>query len=351
VTVHVFYATVTGNTAIPFQVFIEGYPLPTIASGTYTVNYRMLAGQFSLTIPVWDTNIVPNGIVDIYRNGVQEYRGILQRIERRLGDTPTITLSGVDAGWLMATRVIDSENLSGMTPQAAVSYLLGKYFCGITAGTLNTYSGANLTNTVDTQSLQSAIQAICNAIGWVYRVNTNLTLDFEAAFGRGTEPVSFVEGQNILTCQTITDCSTLVNVLHCQGGGAPIILTIATNVTSLEEVGLLEGTDLQPTITTLAALETQAQSDLNNLQNAQVITITLEGYDQGAAPGTFLPEDSVTVTSTTLGLSGTYQVAQITRDMGKPAAYCNLQLNGLLREFLLLDDKYRKLVHDLTVTA
>jgi hypothetical protein len=328
--------------------FVEGYPLKTLTSGTYSWNYRMLPGQFQIQIPTWDPNITANGLVGIYRLGVLEYRGVLQRIERALGDQPVVTLSGVDASWLLATRVVDSITYSNVTPQAAISSLLSGYPCGVTAGTLNTYGGTNITVSINTESLQAAIARVCNLVGWVYRVNTNLTLDFESAFGRGLESVSFVEGANLLTCSTIVDYSTDVNVLHCKGGSN--LYAIASNTPSLEEIGLLEGTDLQPTITTQAALNTQATSDLNNIQNAALMTITLEGNDKGAAPGTFLPEDQVTVTSPTLGLSGGYTVAQITRDVGKPTAYCNLQLNGLLREFLLLDEQHRRVIHDLAVS-
>jgi hypothetical protein len=346
VTVHVFYAPESGNSAIPFQMFVEGYPLKALASGTYTWNYRMLPGQFQIQIPTWDSNIVVNGLVGIYRLGVLEYRGVLQRIDRTLGDQPTVTLSGVDASWLLATRVIDSVNFSNSTPQAAISSLLSNYYCGVTAGTMNS-GAANVSLNIDTESLQAAIARICDMIGWVYRVNTNLTLDFESAFGRGLESVSFVEGSNLLTCSTITDYSTDVNVLHMRGGQG--LRAVVSNTTSVEEVGLLEGTNLQPTITSQTALNTAATAALNNLQNAAVVTITLEGNDKGAAPGTFLPEDQVTVTSPTLGLSGGYTVAQITRDVGKPTAYCNLQLNGLLREFLLLDEQHRRVLHDLAV--
>ena len=377
--IHVFYGAETGNPNIPFQAYVEGYPL-TIQGGTYTVNYRMLPGQFQITIPVWNPNITPNGLVGIWRNGVKEYTGVLQRIERQLGDQLTVTLTGVDAGILLNNRVIDFESLTGMTPQAAIAYLLRKYWCGITAGSLATFTGVDLVNippgsfpsssylvepgvepgttvtvsplfltdcTVTSQTLQAAIQTVCNSIGWVYRVNTNLTLDFAEAFGRGVRNVQFTEGTtNLISCQTITDYSTEVNVLHVQGQQ---IQTVACDWTSLEEIGLMESTDLQPTITDMATLNLAAQGALNNLQNAAVVTITLEGKDD-TAPGTFLPEDLVTVTSPTLGLSGNYQVAQVTRDMGKPAAYCNLQLNGLLRELLLLDQKYWRIVHDLAVS-
>lgn len=613
VTVHVFYGQETGNSNTPFQLFVEGYPL-TLSAGTYTFNYRMVPGQFNIQIPAWDPNIVANGLVGFYRNGVLEYRGVLQRIERQLGTELVVTLSGVDASWLLNTRVIDSDFVTQMSPQAAISYLLTKYYCGITPGNLESYyptqpavgggviaavpaplpsivqgpvrvtlanipnpqspenvltvslsttptvldllvlsshasvfsgstpsniasitqtgvqwfraagpvnvsngsesteiwaglvgpnagttitvtygsspnpvlavvdvaewnnlattispvvdqvgtqtasggttagatgstalttfpielvigcvgatasspganqpaqpvgqstpssgftlidgnplsvtydvsdvgtetfsvsnaylyqiantSGAYSASTViagsafmtgciatfravaasyspsvisqqfQTETLMAAIQQICNLVGWVYRVNPNLTLDFSAAFGRGAVPVSFVEGQNILTATTITDYFTEVNVLHVKGNG---VNAIAEDKTSLAEVGLLESTDLQTSISDQTTLNLAAISALNSLQNAALITITLEGNDQGAAPGTFLPEDEVTLTSPTLGLSGGFQIAQITRNVANPAAYVSLQLNGLLREFLLLDQKYWSILHD-----
>jgi Bacterial Ig-like domain (group 1) len=344
VNVHIFYGPETADSTKPFQIFVEGYSLIP-ASGTYTTNYRMLSGQFQVAIPAWDDNIVVNGLVGIWRYGVKEYGGILQRVERTLGDHPTVTLYGIDFAGLMAQRVVDLEYLFSMTAQAAISYLLNKYYCGLTVGSLpGTSPTVNVT--VDTETLQAAVKSICDAVGYVYRVNPNLTLDFASAFGRGLQSVAFTEGVNLSSCQTITDYSTEVNVLHTKGNG---IRTIASDLTSLEEIGLMEGTDLQSTITDQPTLNTQAQADLNNLQNAAVVTITLEGVDE-TVPGTFLPEDQVTVTSPTLDLSGGYQIAQITRDFAKLATYVNMQLNGLLREFLLLDEKYRRIVHDLGVS-
>jgi hypothetical protein len=70
----------------------------------------------------------------------------------------------------------------------------------------------------------------------------------------------------------------------------------------------------------------------------------IDTYD----PGTFGPEDYVTVTSPTTGLSGLYQIRKIERTLEDPN-YAKLDLSNKTKEYWELDLEYRRMTKDASV--
>lgn len=342
--VHIFYDAEAGDASQSFQFYIEGKQYA-YTTGKYSVNYRQIPTAFQVELPAWDSTIIPNGLVSIYRKGIKEYAGVLRRAEQNLSNGSRVMLSGVDASGLLNDRVIDYEPFNGSSPQSMISALLSRYPCGVTAGTLGNYTASTLTMAVDTVSLTAAVKQICSLVGWVWIVHVDRTLEFEASFGTGLKSVSFVEGGTLLTGTLTLDVTQGFNVIHMRGAGS--LRSVAYDAASIAAIGLVEGTAFQATITDQATLDTAAQAALAASQNSNTLIITLEGIDT-SSPGTFAPEDQVTVTSPTLGLSGGYQIAQISRDL-QNSNYVSLSLEGLNPEAWLLDEQYKRMASDASV--
>lgn len=101
---------------------------------------------------------------------------------------------------------------------------------------------------------------------------------------------------------------------------------------------------MDPTIsdqTTLNSLASGTAASKAIAGNIIQLTVT-DPY----ATGTYHLYDSVTVTSPTLGLSGYYQVQQITRRLTN-ANYAELQLSARMPEHWELDEPVKKVINKL----
>jgi hypothetical protein len=290
------------------------------------------------------------GLVHIYRFGVLEFTGILTRIERTLSDAPTVRLKGVDVSWLLNTRAIDSAIYLEQTAQAILSSLLTNYSCGIAAGNLGS-SSTDLSVVFDTTQLLAAIQQVIGGAGYQYRVNPNLTLDYSNVFGVQSSAVfteAAVAGVNLIASSStlVEDMSLLQNSMHVRGGtGTSVVRTLVQEAASILAVGLLEGSDLEPAVTDPTTLAAIGQYDATKNSAAGLI-ITLNLID--AYPSlTYNPYDSVTVNSPTLGLSGFYQVKQITRTTLTNPYVTQLQLGARAPEAWQLDEPVKQVLNQI----
>jgi hypothetical protein len=96
----------------------------------------------------------------------------------------------------------------------------------------------------------------------------------------------------------------------------------------------------------LAAIQASRSSDTSTLNmNYLMEQITLEVVDKYGV-GAYVPEDQVTVTSATLGLSGLYKVKRIERNMTDPY-YAKLDMTTRHTEYWELDEDIRRTVRNL----
>ncbi|TSA43308.1 hypothetical protein D4R54_01120 [archaeon] len=131
----------------------------------------------------------------------------------------------------------------------------------------------------------------------------------------------------------------------------------ATNSAGAASTGLGEAVLYLPTIddqatldkaaeAALAAIQASRSKDTSTLNMNQLMeNIILEVVDKNPT-GAYNPEDQVTITSPTLGLSGLYKVKRIERNMSDPY-YAKLDLTTRRTEYWELDENMRRTVRNL----
>lgn len=341
-TVHVFYDAEAPDGNKDFQFFCEGIEYP-FTSGNYMFATDGVVGTFEAVLPEWDSTLTVRGLVSIYRFGVKEFAGVLSRVDNALSESPQVTLRGTDASALLATRVIDYQAFLGVTPAAMVSGLLAILSCGIVPGLLADY-GSTIVLIFDIVTALAAVQAICDAIGWAFRINSDLSLDLAGTLGVDSN-ATFTEGVNLITNGLTQDASILYNRMHVRGQG---MTSTKANTNSLNAVGLREGVDLRPTIADRATLDGLAQAEAD-WEATLGLAVEIEVKDDYAV-GEYSPGDTVDVESPTLGLSGRYQVKTITRNL-IDANYAQIALNARKPESWETNASFRRLISELmTVT-
>jgi len=340
VMVQIFYEAEVGDASKKFQLYIQGKPL-VYNDGTYALANELKSQAFRIIIPAWDPDIIRRGIVSIYRRGVLEYRGTLTGRERALS-TNQVVLTGTDSKTLLETRVVCVEDYLTKTIVYILSDLFTKYPCGLTLGAIGDYPSP-LTVTLSDEPLVSSISRLMNLIGWIYRVNLDLSIDFRDAFGASRPDIAFVEGVNLLDAKPKDDYTQLAN--HIRMRGALDKVETVFDAASIEEVGLLEDVAFQKSISDDSLLVLAANAELNRrLQGQDSLPIEVkDDYDVGS----WKPDDWVTVTSSHLGLSGEYKVVKIVRDMKDPY-YARVDLiNKADIEFSDLFQELRRQLKDL----
>jgi hypothetical protein len=238
--------------------------------------------------------------------------------------------------------VADTKIYSAKTPQYMINDLLTSFPCGITVGTLGVCA-ASLTITIETETLQQAIARICELVHWHYRVDLDRKLDFAESFTGGISAAEFEEGVNIIDGEGEENYYPVANWVRMRGNG---ITSTKQDGTKISEQGLLQMPAFNKTISDQATLDTACQA-LLDMKKTQEETIPLEAWDQ-YAPGTFGPEDYVTVTSPTAGLSGTYQIRKIERNL-TDAEWVKLDLSNRTKTWWELDEIYRRMTKDVSI--
>jgi hypothetical protein len=76
-------------------------------------------------------------------------------------------------------------------------------------------------------------------------------------------------------------------------------------------------------------------------------TIPFEANDS-YAPGTFGPEDYVTITSATVGMDGIYQIRKIERKLTDPN-FVRFDLVNRSKQYWEMDEIYRRMTKDVSV--
>jgi len=338
--VHVFYEAEAGGSDKDYQFFCEGIEY-VFVQGHYAWNEQGKRETFEVEVPEYVSTITHGGLVSIYRRGVKDFAGVLKSRERSLSDAPRVILRGSDISALL-DRCVELELYASQTPQYIINDLLTKYPCGISAGSLGT-SAALLTITIDTESLSDAIQRICSAVNWNFRVTLNRTLDFAENFTGGIVPVAFEEGVKILDAKWSEDDYALANWIRMKGDG---ITSTKQDGAAIAAQGLHQAPAFQKTISDQTTLDTMCQAllDLSKTTDETIRVEAVDDYDVG----TFATEDQVTVTSLTINLSGTYTIKRIERDMTQPRVVA-MDLSNRTKQFWDLDAEYRRMTKDANV--
>jgi hypothetical protein len=339
--VHVFYEAEDPDSSAGFQLYIEGYPLEFV-SGKYGINGQGKPETIDVEIPEWNNNIIPFGLISVYRKGVKEFAGIYLAPDRHLSDAPRVTLRGQDQTFLLADRVVDVKIYVDETPDYIIGDLLTSFNSGITAGRLQA-SPDMLTITISAETLLAAIQRVSDAICWDFRVNLDRTLDLAENFGGTSSGASFTEGANIFDLDASSDLAKIANWIRMVGDG---LTSTKQDGTNIMDQGLHQLPSFQTSISSQGTLDTACQALLDLLKDCSEVEVLLAYDDQ--VPGTFNPEDTVTVTAPSVDMAGEYQIKRIERDM-TDANFVLLELSNRLGEYWELDEAYRRMIKDLSV--
>jgi hypothetical protein len=339
-TVHVFYEAEAPDSSKDFQFYVEGIEYAYV-TGRYTQSEVGEVNDFEVEIPEWLSTITSDGFVNIYRLGVKEFHGLLKGIKRSLA-SDRIVLRGPDVSRLLGDRVVDTKIYAAKTAQYMINDLLSAFPCGIYAGSLGSCPDT-LTITIETESLLKAIPRICDLVGWRYRVKLDRTLDFAESFTGGTSSASFTEGDLLIDADRDINYLTIANKIRMKGDG---IYSTKQDGTKIQEQGLHEAPAFNKSITDQATLDAACQA-LVDMKKIEEETIPVKAWDE-YDPGTFGPEDYVTITAPSLDLSGLYQIRKITRST-LDAQYVELELSNRTKAYWELDEEYRRMTKDANV--
>jgi hypothetical protein len=309
---HVFYTTEVADASKNFQLFIEGVAL-TFTDGSYALSTETSPQQFRIELPDWDANIVPRGLVSIYRLGFKEFSGVLTRIQRDMSETPHVLLQGVDIKTVLGTRVITLKDYSSKTLAYIISDLLATYPCGLTAGTISDYP-STLTVTFADETLVSSISRLCKLTGWVYRVNADYTLDMKDSFGENKWGITFTQGQNLFMSSITSDYTRICN--HVRMRGKDTLVSVKYHAPTMEQLGILEEVAFQKSITAQATLDLQAEAELTRKVGVST-AIKADILDEYAADSWGV-DDYVQISADEIELSGPYKVVKVTRMLSNP---------------------------------
>ena len=341
IAVHVFYDVEAPDSSVGFQLYIEGYPLEFV-SGRYGVNEQGKPEAFEVEIPEWDANIVPFGLVSIYRKGVKEFAGVYLVPNRHLSDAPRVTLHGSDQTFLLVDRVVDLKIYSSKTPAYIINDLLTSFDSGINPGSLPS-SSDSLTITITSETLLAAVQRVCDAVCWDFRVNLDRTLDIAENFSGLPSGASFTEGIDIFDVDATSDYSKIANWIRMVGNG---IVSTKQDGTNIMDQGLHQLPAFQTSISSQSTLDIICQALLDLVKDRSETEVLL-AHD-AHAPGTFKSEDTIMVTAASVDMAGEYQIKRIERDM-TDANFVLLELSNRLGQYWELDEAYRRMVKDLSV--
>lgn len=341
IVVHVFYDAEAPDSSVGFQLYVEGYPLEFV-SGKYGMNGQGKPETIEVELPEWDPNLVAFGLISVYRKGVQEFAGVYLAPDRHLSDAPRVALRGLDQTFLLTDRVVDLKIYTNKTPQYILNDLLTSFDCGITVGSLGS-CGSTLTITITSESLLAAIQRVCDAVCWNFRLNLGRTLDFAENFGGSPSGAAFTEGVDIFDVDASYDYGKIANWIRMVGNG---IVSTKQDGTNIMAQGPHQLPSFQTSISSQSTLDIACQSLVDLLKDRSETEVLL-AYD-AYTPGVFKPEDTITVTAPTVDMAGQYEIKRIERDM-TDASFVLLELSNRLSQYWELDEAYRRMTKDLSV--
>ncbi len=338
--IDVYYALPAGDATKDFQVFVQGQEMP-YNSGNYKLSSDFKPQTFTVTGPLGPLT----GFwwaVEIYRLGVKEFQGRILTRRRVSGASAQLTITGVDETIMLQRRVANRNYLDD--PKYIIQDLLTRYPTGIVAGTISLFANTiSLPITYD--NVYDALVQIANATGWIIRRNITNTLDFAPSFG-SLKSISITVGGSSGVTADHTEDATQLDTKVVVIGNPSTLVSIFEDTASELIYGYIEEVFIVKTITAQGTLDLNAQTTLAN-RKVPRDTIILDWIDS-LATGSYAPGDSLTVTDADAGLSGTYTVYGITRDLAD-AYLAKLELTTRLVTIADALQSIRSVVKDLGV--
>lgn len=295
-----------GNSSKPYQVFVQGTEY-SHTSGGYKKSVAFQPQQFQVELPQIQSTIDGALEVIIYRRGTKDFVGRILKISKTIDNK--MVLSGLSNHWKLARRL--AKKSYSTEPKTIIQDLLSRYPAGISEGTLGTY-GNMIVIAFDYDPLIVAIQRLLDVIGWKARLNLNDTLDTSPDFG-ATQSVSFITGSENVQLSRETDYTPVDTRTFLLGDPATVVSDKDDEVAA-GTYGLVEEVFLDKNLTAFATVDIQNQKILDS-RKAPVERISGTVIDAGYAASAFDVFDYVTVTDSATGLSGTYRVVSIQRDL------------------------------------
>ena len=338
-----YYGALTVDASKDFQVWIEGQEA-VIASGNYKLSTDFRPQAFSFTTPSLDLTVGGWWAVDIYRQGVKEFKGRIWKKSKKSGMNPTLTVTGVNEVVMLQRRVANK----GYTdePKNIILDLLQRYPCGIAAGTIAIY-GNVIKLDATYENLFDAFSQIARITGWKFRLNlSNSTLDFGSDFG-AVKALTVALGSNESDATHDQDWTQVDSKVYVVGNGAGASLVSVASDPTVELVyGLIEEAFLEKNISDQGTLDLRAIELLS--QRAQLKeTISLNWIDSNAT-GAYAPYDTLTVTDADAELSTSYKVQVLQRNL-LDANLATLELTNIVVSFADVLQLIRKDVKDMGV--
>jgi len=342
---HIYYDVESADAEQEFQFYVEGKQYAH-GDGKYE-RKNDVPGLLEVDLTENDATISKLALVSIYRLGVQEWAGIVTgRNIHASGDSVSWKVKGADNSRMLSTRVIPSESYSDKTPAFILNDLLTKYPCGVTVGDLGDYTTRTLTITFDNLTLLQAIEKIAAETGWTWRVNLDRSFDFAASFPGNASIASFVEGdvENPIGPDSDSDQNYLSapNRIFLRGADTTT-RSVATDTTSVEEVGLLEAPDFQSEIEDQEGVEIACQAELQKTIGGSE---SQQIYAKDTYPtGTYDVESFISVTSEKLNVDGSFAVKVFERDLSD-AYWVRFELTSRRKSSIELDERYRRMAKE-----
>ena len=341
--IDIYHAQPVIDATKDFQAFIEGQDI-VIVGGHYVLGAEFRPQSFDIITPIMGVVIGGWWLVEIYRYGVLEFTGRVLGRKQQSGASPQLTILGVDDKITLQRRACNKVYTD--EPQNIIHDLLTRYPCGISAGTIALY-GNTIKLDATYEVLMDALNQIANATGWLFRLNANRTLDFGSSFG-SVKAVTVEFGVNAIMTNNDEDWSQLnskVIVLGKGAGGSLLVSELSDGDTELT-FGLIEQPFLEKNISVQGTLDLRAAELLAEHKVVRQ-TITADFIDTYATD-TYAPYDTITITDAETGLSGSYQVHSVKRDLGN-AEYAGLAVTNAIITIADALQALRKDVKDLGI--
>ena len=329
-----------GDSSQPYQVFIQGTPTA-FSSGTYRKSTDFDMQDFSIVLPDVDPTINAPFEVIIYRRGVKDFVGRITKPIRT--NSYSMTIAGKSNHWKLARRVAN-KTYTAQDPNAIINDILTRYPAGVSPNIIGTF-GTPITQPFNYTTDLAVIRKLLDITGWKARLNLDDSLDFEPDLGT-TQSVTFVNGSENIDLVRETDFSPLDT--HTFLVGTPSSLySDKDDATAEGSYGLVEQAFIDKNATTQTVLDSENQNILNS-HKVPVETISGTVIDLEYAAAAYDIFDWVTVTDVdATGLSGTYRVVAINRDLTDCGA-AQIELSNLSLASQDLLGQLTRIVNDLS---
>jgi hypothetical protein len=331
----------SGDSSKKYQVFVQGKPCKFVAGG-YKRVVDFEPQDFTVEVDKVDTSLIGAFEVTIYRRGQKDYVGRVRKIRLTLDDH--MILRGVSNQWKL-TRRLANKTYPAKDPKEIIEDMLARYPAGVSIGNISTY-GTSMTLEFAYDNLLMVLRRILDLTGYQARLNLDDSLDFAPYFG-SSPSVSFVTGDKNVRLEREIDYTSVDTRTFLIGEPATLV-SDKEDATTEATQGIIEEAFFDKNITDQTILDLQNQKILDTRKNA-VERISGSVIDLAYAANAYGVFDQVTVTDEKTGLSGSYKVVALARDI-LDHGYAEIEFTNQALESQDLLAKIARTVKDLSVS-